>query len=157
MYVCCVCMFLFTLTTISVWCVVSNFILSYCLNDVLRDHVNHCIPMNGGMWGGVKGALPHMKERVLAWWNKDEYAADLHFLEDQVWPDIQHAHIAHDSYCCNRFPNTKPFPTKRPATYQHVGQVFDGDGNPRLSDIDGYIRGVPVPSSCRKKPGWIYG
>ena len=48
---------------------------------VLRDHVNHCIPMNGGMWGGVKGALPHMKERLEAWWSKDEYAADLHFLE----------------------------------------------------------------------------
>lgn len=62
---------------------------------------------------------------------RDEYAADLHFLEDQVWPDIKHIHIAHDSYCCDRYPNTKPFPTRRAPTYQHVGQVFDGEGNPR--------------------------
>lgn len=23
----------------------------------IRDHVNHCFPMNGGMWGGIRGAI----------------------------------------------------------------------------------------------------
>ena len=34
---------------------------------ILRDHVNHCIVMNGGMWGAVKDALPNMKELIMAW------------------------------------------------------------------------------------------
>jgi hypothetical protein len=115
------------------------------------------LAINGGMWGGVKDALPYMKEKLDAWSRKDEYAADLHFLEDQIWPDVKHIQISHDSYCCDRFPNAKPFPTKRSVTYQHVGQVFDAEGHPRLSDIDGFIRGVPVPASCRHKAEWIYG
>jgi hypothetical protein len=124
---------------------------------IVRDHVNHCIVMNGGMWGGVKLAIPFMKERVEAWQSRDEYMADLHFLEQKIWSDIKHKQIAHDSYCCDRYPNTKPFPTKRYSTYQHVGQVFDAHDEPRLMDIDGFIRGVPVPGSCRKQPDWIYG
>jgi hypothetical protein len=124
---------------------------------ILRDHVNHCIVMNGGMWGAVKGVLPNMKDLVLAWSSRDEYMADLHFLESKVWPEIKDKQLAHDSYCCDRYPNTKPFPTRRYKTYQHVGQVFDADSNPRMMDIDGFIRGVPVPGKCRKDASWIYG
>jgi len=124
---------------------------------IMRDHVNHCIVMNGGMWGGVAGALSFMKERIEAWPSRDEYMADLHFLEQKIWPDIKHKQIAHDAYCCDRYPNTRPFPSRRPPSYQHVGQVFDAHDNPRLMDIDGYIRGVPVPGSCRKEASWIYG
>lgn len=124
---------------------------------ILRDHVNHCIVMNGGMWGGTKHALSFMKDRVESWKSRDEYMADLHFLEKEIWPDIKHKQISHDSYCCDRFPNTRPYPTKRYSTYQHVGQVFDKNDNPRLADIDGFIRGIPTPGSCRAKPDWIYG
>eukprot|EP00964_Phaeocystis_antarctica_P107338 scaffold72078_cov51-Phaeocystis_antarctica.AAC.1 len=31
--------------------------------------------------------------------------------------------MAHDAYSCNKYPNSRPFPTRRPADYQHVGQV----------------------------------
>jgi hypothetical protein len=124
---------------------------------ILRDHVNHCIPMNGGMWGAVKGAVPSMDAKVKAWSSRDEYMADLHFLEQRVWPEIKYKQISHDSYCCDRFPNTKPYPSRRNKIYQHVGQVFDSHDRPRLMDIDGLIRGVPIPGSCRKQPDWIYG
>lgn len=46
---------------------------------------------------------------------------------------------------------------RRYKTYQHVGQVFSADDSPRMADIDGFIRGVPIPAKCRKKPEWIYG
>eukprot|EP01038_Epipyxis_sp_PR26KG_P011457 gene11457-15349_t len=124
---------------------------------ILRDHVNHCIVMNGGMWGGIKDAVPNMKTYIEAWTSRDEYMADLHFLEAKVWPDVKNIQVAHDSYCCDRFPNARPYPTKRAMTYQHVGQVFDDNDNARLMDIDGFIRGVPVPGSCRKHADWIYG
>ncbi len=124
---------------------------------ILRDHVNHCIVMNGGMWGGVKGAIDDMEGKVKSWENRNEYMADLHFLDQYIWPDIKGHQLSHDSYCCDRYPNSKPFPTRRYSNYQHVGQVFDEYDRPRLTDIDGFIRGVPIPSSCRKQPEWIYG
>ena len=80
---------------------------------ILRDHVNHCIVMNGGMWGGTKDAIASMSAKVAAWSSRDEYMADLHFLDKQIWPEIKNSQIAHDSYCCDRFPNARPFPTQR--------------------------------------------
>ena len=51
----------------------------------------------------------------------------------------------------------RPFPSRRPPTYQHVGQVFDENDRERKTDIEGYTRGVPIPVSCRKNVDWIYG
>jgi hypothetical protein len=113
--------------------------------------------MNGGMWGGTKGAIKHMSRYIDEWSSRDQYMADLHFLEEKIWPIVKKKQIAHDSYCCDRFPNARPFPSKRPLMYQHVGQVFDENDNARMMDIDGFIRGVPVPGSCRKRVDWIYG
>lgn len=73
----------------------------------MRDHVNHCLVMNGGMWGGVKNAVSFMSESVMKWQKRDEYMADLYFLEEMIWPSIKYKQISHDSYCCDRFPNTK--------------------------------------------------
>jgi hypothetical protein len=53
------------------------------------------------------GAIPMMKTMVEEWGDRSRYAADLKFLEVQVWPDIQHRHMAHDSYCCDQFPSTR--------------------------------------------------
>ena len=125
---------------------------------VIRDHVNHCSrPMNGGLWGAVKNAIPFMNESLQSWSKKDAYADDLDFLQEKIWPRVKKFHLAHDSYCCDRFKHTVPFPSKRPENYQHVGQVFDGLDRPRISDIDGFIKGVPIPSKCRKESEWIYG
>lgn len=136
---------------------VEEWIKSGYAIHILRDHVNHCLPINGGMWGGVKGALPNIAQQINDWKNRDEYSSDLHFLEEIVWPEVKDKQMSHDSYCCDRYPNTKPYPLQRFMTYQHVGQVFDQYDNPRMLDIDGYIRGMPIPSNCRKFPDWIYG
>ena len=98
-----------------------------------------------------------MKEKVEQWEERDAYMDDLRFLEKAVWPDIENQQMSHDSYCCDRFKNTKPFPTRRNKLYQHVGQVFSHSDEPRLLDIDGFIRGVPIPVMCRKQSDWIYG
>lgn len=39
----------------------------------------------------------------------------------------------------------------------HVEQVFDENDNPRMMDIEGFIRSVPIPGSCRKDVSWIFG
>ena len=64
----------------------------------LRDHPNHERPLNGGMWGGVKGAVADMEELVRRWDDKNLYMGDLDFLNQQVWPRThgkgRHTHSA---------------------------------------------------------------
>ena len=116
---------------------VQEWILSKRPIHIVRDHVNHCIPMNGGMWGGVKGAIHNMKQLIHDWSNKDEYGADLHFLEDVIWPSVYDSTVSlqHDSYCCDKYSAARPFPTKRYPNYQHVGQVFAADGMTTSSSV----------------------
>mmetsp|Transcript_9005 Transcript_9005/g.27521 ORF Transcript_9005/g.27521 Transcript_9005/m.27521 type:complete len:175 (+) Transcript_9005:1899-2423(+) len=125
----------------------------------LRDHPNHDRPLNGGMWGGVKGAIADMEDLVQKWSNREAYMGDLDFLNQQIWPRLstQSSQLSHDAYSCNKYPNARPFPTQRPADFQHVGQVFFGDGKPRLTDITGFMVNVEVPQACRKHSSWIRG
>lgn len=124
---------------------------------IMRDHINHCNVMNGGMWGGIKNAIPADIIENFMSFSKDSYLADMNFLKSEIWPLIKDEQLSHDSYCCDQFPHTIPFPSKRYLDYQHVGQVFNAYDEPRLSDIDDFIRGLPTPSMCRKKTDWIYG
>jgi hypothetical protein len=41
--------------------------------------------------------------------DRDSYGADMNFLERNVWPEIakRGMQVAHDSYCCKRYPNAK--------------------------------------------------
>lgn len=123
----------------------------------IRDHPNHDRPLNGGLWGGVHGAVRGMTDMVRQYSNKGRYGGDLHFLNERVWPQIKGNQLGHDAYTCNKYPNSRPFPTKRPDNYQHVGQVFDEHDKARRGDIDGFMRGREVPVQCRKDPSWKYG
>ncbi|KAJ1449294.1 hypothetical protein M885DRAFT_536249 [Pelagophyceae sp. CCMP2097] len=123
----------------------------------IRDHPNHDRPLNGGLWGGVKGAVPGMIEMVKHFQNKESYGGDLQFLNNVIWPLVKHNQLGHDAYTCQKYPNSRPFPTKRPEDYQHVGQVFSEKDLARKGDIDGFMRGRPVPNQCRKRPDWKFG
>ena len=125
----------------------------------LRDHPNHDRPLNGGMWGGTKGAVPDMAAVVRKWSNKDAYMGDLDFLNQVVWPrqSIKESQMSHDAYSCHKYPNARPFPTARPPDYQHVGQVFFGDGRPRQDDITSFMLNVKAPRQCRGEPSWVNG
>jgi hypothetical protein len=52
---------------------VEDWIESKYPTHIMRDHVNHCIVMNGGMWGGTKETAPTMQGKVDAWAARDEY------------------------------------------------------------------------------------
>ncbi|GMI14067.1 hypothetical protein TrVE_jg2950 [Triparma verrucosa] len=128
-----------------------------CVHNI-RDHVNHVRTMNGGLWGGRKGCIEDLEGKA-AKVPKDSYMQDIYFLEKIIWPLIQHDQMSHDAYSCNKFQNSRPFPTQRDENYQHVGQVFFDDDSPRMNDIDGFIRGKENPVLCRPKdhPDWKYG
>ena len=125
----------------------------------VRDHPNHQRLLNGGMWGATRRAQIHGKVEMLArqYFDHDAYGADLDFLAADIAPLVEREVLAHDSYSCELFAGSRPFPTKRPADFQHVGQVFDARGRTRGDDIDSFTRGVAVPPACRANPEWTYG
>ena len=125
----------------------------------LRDHPNHDRPLNGGMWGGLRGVLPDMKELVSEWSNRNLYQGDQDFLNRRIWrrPEVQASQMSHDAYSCAKYPGSKPFPSRRPPDFQHVGQVFFGDGKPRLRDIANFLLDRHSPPACRRQRGWTTG
>ncbi|KAH8095045.1 hypothetical protein JL720_2317 [Aureococcus anophagefferens] len=122
----------------------------------IRDHPNHDRPLNGGLWGGVKGAFPGMAKEVKNFENKQGYGGDLQFLNTVVWP-VKNNQFGHDAYTCNKYPNSHPFPTKRPENYQHVGQVFNANDQSRARDINGYMRWRKIPPSAGSRRRWRLG
>ena len=120
----------------------------------MRDHPNHDRGLNGGMWGGVRGAVKGVR-RMIQESSLNGYGADLSFLGDKVWPAVLYDQLGHDAYTCEKYLNSRSFPTQRPDNFQHVGQVFE-NGQPRQSDITGWMDGE-VPMLCRRKPAWKYG
>ncbi|KAJ8602294.1 hypothetical protein CTAYLR_007846 [Chrysophaeum taylorii] len=124
-----------------------------------RDHPNHDRPLNGGMWGATNRSAVAGKMRALAarFLDHDSYGADLKFLEESVYPLVADEIYAHDAYTCYKHATSFPFPTQRPRNFQHVGQVFDEFDQPRMDDIDSYLRGVETPPGCRRHLDWIYG
>lgn len=74
-----------------------------------------------------------------------------------LWPELKKKALQHDSYCCKTYTHSLPFPSQRLPNYQHVGQVFDKDDLPRMTDIDPYLRDKPNPPKCRARADWIYG
>jgi hypothetical protein len=141
---------------------VEEWITSGKTVHVVRDHVNHVRTMNGGLWGGKGGCVPGGIEPLMKsgkWKKMDRYMQDIFLLTDEVWPLIKEDQIGHDAYSCSKYPNSRPFPTERDGNYQHVGQVFDEDDNPRMDDIDRFIRNKKNPAECRPKEhqDWIHG
>merc|ERR1719201_2897797 len=132
----------------------------------VRDHVNHCNGMNGGMWGGTKDAFPEMtmnlrdklkpqtvtKRKHVDDISEHDYYADILWLKE-LWDNetlgIPRRVMQHDAYCCEKFPGSKPLPTVRPLNFQHVGQVFDGYDRPVMRHITEHLHNKYTPEKCR--------
>jgi len=126
--------------------------------SVLRDHPGHGQSMPGGMWGAVRGAITRfsgghsLKELILTWkGSRDEFYADMNFLNDLVWPLVKHDQMGHDAYFCKTF-NATSFPVQRKNEHDFVGQVWDVPGGlPKYTCTDD----APLP--CRRHPSWNKG
>jgi len=124
----------------------------------LRDHPGHgSHHINGGMWGGVKGAIKDLRGQALAFGKFKHKWADMDFLDKVIWPQVKDDTLAHDSYTCEKFPGSRPFPTRRNVDFEFVGQVWMTKFVPRQRFIDCCMRGKPAPLACRKKPEWDNG
>lgn len=87
----------------------------------MRDHIYHMELMLAGMWGGVAGVLPNMRDWLFdAAEYFDNRFADQAFLMDMVWPLIKQDLMTHDSVY--GFPDGRDFP----GNYRLPGQIHVG-------------------------------
>lgn len=76
---------------------------------VMRDHIYHMELMLAGMWGGVAGVLPNMRDWLLGASDYfDNRFGDQAFLMNQVWPLVKQDLCTHDSVY--GFPDGVDFP-----------------------------------------------
>jgi hypothetical protein len=72
---------------------VDEWLISKQPFHILRDHLQHGIPMLGGMWGGTKGMLPFSIQETCQHQECSKMAeskgGDQHFLTAKVWPVVQ--------------------------------------------------------------------
>ena len=123
---------------------------------VIRDHPSHSLyPMSGGLWGCTKGSLSNVMELIASFPTDSNYLTDMNFLNKLVWPIAMKDVLQHDAFTCVEFDQppcqAMPYPVSvdRPAG-NHVGQVFDAEGNARSNDVQALLT-ARQPDAC--KPG----
>ena len=77
----------------------------------------------------------------------EAYAEDMDFLNNIIWPKVYKLAFCHDSISCMKYPASHPFPVKRGSDFEHVGQVFDGNGLARAEHI-ALLKKTPVNKDC---------
>lgn len=129
----------------------------------MRDHINQFYEYNGGMWGGTKQCMPQLIKNIknMTLEQKMGGMADIFALVG-VWATYKNDTMAHDAYTCPKYikeghVHLRAFPTRRPFNYLHVGQVFNENDQPRMNDVDRFLRGQPAPEPCRRNVSWIFG
>ena len=113
----------------------------------MRDHPSHSkSAMLGGLWCGTSDAIPEMVDILIQQKMPHEYGQDMDFLDEIVWPIVQKSVLQHDSFSCEKFGASFPFPTPRDG-WEHVGSVFI-DGNMRSLDVD-LLKNAHLPTACQ--------
>lgn len=111
---------------------------------VMRDWWTHTDPILAGMFGGIAGAFPGMRNRIEAF-SRDKPLNtnwDQYFLRDQVWPAIRDQVMVHDR--CYPSHRARPFPTPTPAGRAHVGQnEHNAERASQAAALDDFAGSVP--------------
>ena len=93
---------------------------------------NEDAAMLAGLWGAHTAPLRHLGALVRGARLEGRWGEDQLFLRDAVYPLARGRACVHDSFFA-REPWRRPFPTAREGA-AFVGEVFDEDDRPRLSD-----------------------
>lgn len=77
---------------------VAEWLESDKLIHCMRDHIEHNVPILGGMWGCRKGALKKLRSKIDEWGKYDYKGSDQDFLRLNVWEPHKEHILAHDKY-----------------------------------------------------------
>ena len=121
---------------------------------VMRDKQYHNVPILGGMWcfrPSINRPLSqHIFDRMITRAKNPAAqhvrALDQKLLQEELWPLVRSSSVQHDSYYCEFFTGSVPFPSKRRDF--HVGCVRDCS----VGDVK------ECPVACRPKQhlDWKY-
>jgi len=119
----------------------------------IRDHPSHSnFAVSGGLWGGRPLQLATLQINVQRF--SDDamgrygagYLQDMNFLCNVVWPRVKNHAYCHDSFSCDRYPASHPFPVARIGN-EHIGEVYDEFSVGREIDIN-ILRSARINSKC---------
>lgn len=126
----------------------------------MRDHPAHFIEVLGSGWGVRLGPAKSKVRQMVAesfrqaskdpmfWAGRSAYGPDQGFLKRYLWPWGKWSAVSHDSYSCQHFPRTSPFPTRR----------GEGENNFVAAVVQSRdILRQECPAACRPPdhPDWI--
>lgn len=77
------------------------------------------------------------------------------FLAEVVWPQIKDKVVQHDSFHCEKYDGSVPFPSRRRGN-EAVGVHVNVEGNPRM-DMEEFWKTVNIPEACRGEKDWYLG
>ena len=138
---------------------INEFLSSSKEFHFIRDHPDHNRPILGGLWG-VK-LTPNITSRFHLSFEKsfksnmfykspNQRGSDQDLLEKFIWPWAKDFSMGHDSYFCNNYVNSRPFPTKREENLcNFIGCRWEEE-NLNLTEAN------ECPMKCRPKdhPDW---
>lgn len=64
----------------------------------MRDHIEHNVPILGGMWGCRKGSLRDIVSYINRWNKHDYKGSDQDFLKEEIWRPFKDCILTHDKY-----------------------------------------------------------
>lgn len=77
---------------------VDEWLESPKLLHCMRDHIEHNVPILGGMWGAKRGLLNDIAAKISVWGKFNYKGSDQDFLKEHVWePYIKYA-LVHDRF-----------------------------------------------------------
>ena len=110
---------------------------------IIRDHpvhVNDSIP--NGLWGGTKDAVPDMMSLIKNYIkDSTQYGTVQQFLNKEIWQLAKMSVLQHDSFSCEKYPGSVPFPTERQG-FEFVGAIYR-NRTVRKNDIDVLKNALP--------------
>lgn len=128
---------------------VQEWMVSGKLMHVMRDHPKHGVPVMGGMWcfrPSLDSTLGRTALTILLHRSRNlrNKKYDQKLLQEILWPHVRDQTLEHDSYLCEYYTNSRPFPSQRKDYF--VGCVRD-------CSVDSVFE---CPSKCRGHPDWKY-
>lgn len=92
-----------------------------------------------------------------------KYSLDQTLLAEVLWPLFQNDSVQHDSYHCEQFPGSRPFPTVRAKTGEFVGNYYFENFKSEFArksrgfKIGQAVFGQMAPLKCRPDPEAPFG
>ncbi|XP_057376919.2 uncharacterized protein LOC130698156 [Daphnia carinata] len=134
---------------------VREWLASGATFHAMRDHPWHCsMEMLGGLWGAkVQQRRDDISRAIVKLFNRRMpffHGVDQLLLKFYLWPLAIKDSVIHDSHCCELFPSSRPFPSKRQESSLFVGSVYSNQSvpSPGICPIKCRPEGHPDWTEC---------